>query len=403
MYTLYTYPGAGTAIASVVAAESANTEVEIVNIEFGKTNKTPEFLALNPIGKVPTLETPEGGIFESGAIARFFAGLRSDKGLLGQSNYEKALVDSWAQFGNNELYNNASPLLYPILIKSYAANFDQKKHDEFLPKFKRALQTLENHLLLRTYIVGEQITLADISCASAIFYPMKFIMDKSFRKDFSSVSRWFQTCVNQPEFAAVMGDVPLCEKAAVAGGAKKAEPKKAAKKAEAAPAPKPKKQEHPLAVLNKTKPSSMKMDAWKVQYSNTKPCIKAMDWFWENLDKEGYSIWFSDYKYNEDNTMLFMTCNAVGGFLQRSEEMRKYAFGVMDVVGEEGKELKITGCWLFRGDSEKPMMEANPEAEYYAWTKVTNYDDATKARVAAYWCNEEELEGLKIQDSKVFK
>jgi len=200
-----------------------------------------------------------------------------------------------------------------------------------------------------------------------------------------------------------MGDVPLCEKSA-AGGKKEApkKAKKAEKKADA-PAPKPKKQEHPLAVLNREKPSSMKMDAWKVQYSNTKPLSKAMDWFWENLDKEGYSIYFCDYKYNEDNTMLFMTCNAVGGFLQRSEEMRKYAFGVMDVIGEEGKELKITGCWLFRGDSEKPMLDANPEGEYYQWTKVTNFDDATKAKVAAYWVNEDDLEGMKIQDSKVFK
>jgi len=403
MYKLYTVFGAPTAVASLIAAEYNDVEVEIENIweSFGTANKTPEFLALNPIGKIPTLETPEGGIFESTAIERYLAGLRSDTGLLGQSNYEKALVDSWATFANTELAANASALIFPIVLKSFT--FDQKKHDEFLPKFKRALQALENHLLLRTYIVGEQITLADVACASALLYPMKFIMDKTFRKDYSNVSRWFTTCVNQPEFAAVMGDAPLCEKSA-AGGKKEApkKAKKAEKKADA-PAPKPKKQEHPLAVLNREKPSSMKMDAWKVQYSNTKPLSKAMDWFWENLDKEGYSIYFCDYKYNEDNSMLFMTCNAVGGFLQRSEEMRKYAFGVMDVIGEEGKELKITGCWLFRGDSEKPMLDANPEGEYYQWTKVTNFDDATKAKVAAYWVNEDDLEGMKIQDSKVFK
>ena len=33
--------------------------------------ETPEFLAKFPLGKVPALETPHGGIFESLAIARY--------------------------------------------------------------------------------------------------------------------------------------------------------------------------------------------------------------------------------------------------------------------------------------------------------------------------------------------
>ncbi|RLN92040.1 hypothetical protein BBJ28_00024637, partial [Nothophytophthora sp. Chile5] len=66
-------------------------------------------------------------------------------------------------------------------------------------------------------------------------------------------------------------------------------------------------------------------------------------------------------------------------------------------------DIIITGCWLFRGDSEKHMIEANPDAEYYTWKKVEELNDETKARIAAYWCNEDELEGKPIADSKVFK
>ncbi|ETK89973.1 hypothetical protein L915_06156, partial [Phytophthora nicotianae] len=235
-----------------------------------------------------------------------------------------------------------------------------------------------------------------------------FVLDKEFRKPYSAVNRWFSTLVNQPEFQAVVGDVPLIDVALTAEGdnsGKKAAKKDAPKKEKAAPkeeAPKPKKVEHPLAVLNREKPSSLNLDAWKVQYSNTKNLADAMTWFWEHLDTEGYSLWFCDYNYNSENTKMFMTCNAVGGFLQRSEAMRKYAFGVMDVCGAEGSEIIITGCWLFRGDSEKHMIEANPDAEYYTWKKA-ELNDETKARVAAYWCNEDELEGKPIADSKVFK
>ncbi|MFS7912171.1 putative glutathione S-transferase, Thioredoxin-like superfamily [Helianthus anomalus] len=39
--------------------------------QMGASNKTPEFLKMNPIGKIPVLETSEGPLFESYAIARY--------------------------------------------------------------------------------------------------------------------------------------------------------------------------------------------------------------------------------------------------------------------------------------------------------------------------------------------
>ncbi|CEG43519.1 elongation factor 1- [Plasmopara halstedii] len=377
-----------------------------------KDTKSSAFKSKTPIGKVPLLETEEGCIFESGAIARYIARLRPDLGLYGKTFFESGQIDGWIDFSAFELEVPLEVWVHPILGvgKFHAAASTKAKAD-----VRKVLQTLENHLHLRTYLVGEQVTLADIVVASSLVYPFKFVLDKEFRKPFPAVIRWFTTLVNQPEFQAVVGDVPLIDVALTAVGdnsAVKTVKKDAPKKEKAGPKkekvvvkeeePKPKKVEHPLAVLNREKPSSMNLDAWKVQYSNTKNLADAMTWFWEHLDTEGYSLWFCDYNYNNENTKMFMTCNAVGGFLQRSEAMRKYAFGVMDVCGAEGSEIIITGCWLFRGDSEKHMIEANPDAEYYTWKKA-ELNDETKARVAAYWCNEDELEGKPIADSKVFK
>ena len=49
------------------------------------------------------------------------------------------------------------------------------------------------------------------------------------------------------------------------------------------------------------------------------------------------------------------------------------------------------------------VLEANPDAEYYTWTRVDNFDAATKQKITEYWCNEDELLGKPIADSKVFK
>lgn len=73
--------------------------------------------------------------------------------------------------------------------------------------------------------VGDKITLADITVASALVYPMKLVVSPEYRKAFPCVTRWFTTCVNQPQFKAVIGTVELAKEEMTAEGAPKA-PKK---------------------------------------------------------------------------------------------------------------------------------------------------------------------------------
>src|SRR3546814_11732568 len=74
-----------------------------------------------------------------------------------------------------------------------------------------ALTVLENHLADKTYLVGDNVTLADITVASALLYPFKFVADAAYRAPFVNVQRWFNTLVHQPQFQAVIGAVVLCE------------------------------------------------------------------------------------------------------------------------------------------------------------------------------------------------
>ncbi|GMF80739.1 unnamed protein product [Phytophthora fragariaefolia] len=133
--------------------------------DMAKDLKSEEFQAKTPVGKVPILETEEGTIFESGAIAKYVARLRADTGLYGKTFFESGQVDAWIDFSAYELEIPLQAWLSPILgwAKFNAEALTKAKAD-----VKKALQTLENHLHLRTYLVGEQITLADIVVASAL-------------------------------------------------------------------------------------------------------------------------------------------------------------------------------------------------------------------------------------------
>lgn len=63
--------------------------------------KSPEYLKKNPLGKIPTLETPEGCIYESMSIVRYLA--RKAGKMYGNNPFETAQVDQWLEFINTQL------------------------------------------------------------------------------------------------------------------------------------------------------------------------------------------------------------------------------------------------------------------------------------------------------------
>ncbi|KAF2619624.1 hypothetical protein F2Q68_00042604 [Brassica cretica] len=282
--------------------------------------------------------------------------------------------------------------------------------------FAMGLDALNTHLTSNTYLVGHSITLADIITVCNLNLGFATVMTKSFTSAFPHVERYFWTVINQPNFKKVVGDVkqteavpPIASKKAAQPAKPKEEPKKKAAPAAEAPkpveeaeeAPKPK-IKNPLDLLP---PSPMVLDEWKRLYSNTKSNFRevAIKGFWDMYDPEGYSLWFCDYKYNDENMVSFVTLNKVGGFLQRMDLARKYAFGKMLICGSEAP-FKVKGLWLFRGpEIPKFIMDEVYDMELYEWTKVDISDEAQKERVSQMIEDAEPFEGEALLDAKCFK
>ncbi|KAK7267456.1 hypothetical protein RIF29_20130 [Crotalaria pallida] len=403
---------------TLIAAEYNGVQVQLApNFEMGVSNKTPEFLKMNPLGKVPVLETPDGPVFESNAIARHVARLNADANLLGSTAIEQSHIDQWIDFSTLEIDANIMKLLLPRLgFAQFLAPVEEAAN----AALKRALGALNTHLASNTYLVGHAVTLADIITTVNLYLGFTKFFVKSFSSEFPHVERYFWTLVNQPNFRKVLGQVqqtdayppiPSAKKPSQPKEAKpkaKEEPKKAAKPEPAKPAeeaeeeaPKPK-PKNPLDLLP---PSKMVLDDWKRLYSNTKTNFRevAIKGFWDMYDPEGYSLWFCDYKYQDENTVSFVTLNKVGGFLQRMDLARKYAFGKMLVIGSE-PPFKVKGLWLFRGQ-EIPQFVIDEcyDMELYEWTKVDISDEAQKERVSQMIEDFEPFEGEPLLDAKCFK
>lgn len=264
--------------------------------------------------RVPALETRFGTITEPNAIARYIAKLRADTELLGKSFFESAQVDQWLEFAAQEVDTAVTQWVYPVLG---FADYNENVYKTAVANLNKALAVLNSHLLLKTYLVGESITLADITVVSALYYAFKFVLDEKARAKYPNVVRWFVTCANQSAFKAVLGDVVFATEELKAGkvkAEKKAEKKvekkveKKEEKAEKAEAPAA--EAKPKDPFESLPPTSLNLDEWKRTYSNSRPNFYAsMDWFWQNYENEGWSLWKSSYNYNSDNTVDWQVCN----------------------------------------------------------------------------------------------
>lgn len=406
----------------LIAAEYCGVDINVV-----ETTTAP---AASLIKKLPVLEVVGSScIANSNAIARYVSKLRADAGLCGSTIVESAQVDSWIDFCSMDIELPATIWYYPVIGYFPSANSVAKEKAK--KDLATALGTLNTHLAEKTYLVGEKITLADITIASALVYPFKFVADPKYRTAFPNVMRWFDTCVNQSAFTAVIGKVVLAqkelEKATVPSGpdtnkkdnkkdkkekkAMEPKPEKAPKpkeekkpKKEEDGAPPVKKEEHIFKIMDKEKPSPFVMDTWKKTYSNCSDYQTAMNTFFEMFDAEGWSIYRGDYKFNEENKVLFMTSNLIGGFIQRTDEIRKWLFGTCTIRGEEGGLMKITHYFLIRGQEIEPLIKCNDDAEQYNWTKLaTPVSEADKKQLYDYWCSEGPLDGEACLDSRVYK
>ncbi|KAI9019052.1 hypothetical protein DFJ74DRAFT_708251 [Hyaloraphidium curvatum] len=409
---------------ALIAAKYNGLELETASDDWKSAIKSAGFLESFPLGKIPAFEGADGlKLFEGAAIAYYVAAAKEGSQLLGKDKAETAQVLQYVSFADSEIVPAQAAWTYPILGWIPVNKGAVTKATEDV---KRVLGVLNTILLKRTYLVGESVTLADIAVFSALLNLYKLVLDPETRAPFGNVNRWFTTIANQPEVVAVVGETALAEKAAAVEAPKKEEKKpKEEKKKEEKPKEEKKKEEKPKkeeddamedeeeAPQEKKKPNAMdllppspfNLDNWKRFYSNNNTRPDAVNYFWDNFDKEGWSMWRLDYKYNDELTLwvfVFMSSNLIGGFFQRLEACRKYAFGTLIVFGEDGKN-EIHGYFIIRGQEVPEILKDVPDYESYNFTKVDTTDPAVRKNWEDYIAWDGDLEGMKFADGKIFK
>ena len=164
----------------------------------GGANARPDFLQLNPLGKLPVLELDDGSVIaESLAICSYLEVLHPNPPLMGRTPQETAHIEMWTLRIDHELSQ-------PIALAFVHSSDFYRGRVEQVPEVAtwsraRALQTmawLDGELAERSHIAGDDYTLADIVAQCA------FVLGKAvglrISPEMTHLSRWFMQVSARP-------------------------------------------------------------------------------------------------------------------------------------------------------------------------------------------------------------
>ncbi len=131
-----------------------------------KEQKAPEFLALNPNGRIPVIvdRNASGGggeatVFESGAIL-FYIAEKSGR-LLATGGVARVEALKWLFFGSSQVTHTAMQVHYFLRRKETGAPFDNLA--VYSDELKRLYGILDHVLADRPFLAGDDYTIADIA------------------------------------------------------------------------------------------------------------------------------------------------------------------------------------------------------------------------------------------------
>ncbi|MGN7753426.1 glutathione S-transferase family protein [Sinorhizobium sp. 22678] len=147
------------------ALQELDAEFEFVRVNIlAGENLHPDFLRLNPAGKLPVLVDGDFVLTESAAIVMYLAEKYGDKGLMPADLKERAQAYRWSLFAVTELEQP----LWRIAKHTFLYPEDKRLPEDVAlarEEFAAMAAVLDRHMDGRAFIVGDNITVAD--CVTA--------------------------------------------------------------------------------------------------------------------------------------------------------------------------------------------------------------------------------------------
>ncbi len=185
--TLYGDSNSGNCLKSRWVADLLGLEYDWVEVDVVREEtQTEDFLALNPVGKVPLARWPDGRtLSESNAIMLYIADATpGGERFVPTDAFQRGQMMSWLFW---EQYSHETAIAVRRYHKHLLGKAEEDIDPGLLPKGRRALGVMELQLTRTEYLVGDKLTLADVALVAYTRWAHEGGFDLG---DFPSVQRW---------------------------------------------------------------------------------------------------------------------------------------------------------------------------------------------------------------------
>ncbi|RFU44116.1 glutathione S-transferase family protein [Paraburkholderia sp. DHOC27] len=174
-------------------------------MQFGRNNE-PDYLAMNPNARIPTLVDGDFVLWESNSILRYLVmeyGAASP--LYPSEPKQRASIDRWLDWSLSTLQPAERPVFWAV-VRTPEAERDTAKLASDLAAVTLLWKLVDNHLQARFFLEGEQCTLADIVIGA--YAKRWFGLDGVERPPLPNLERWYTRLSTRTGFKKYV-DFPL--------------------------------------------------------------------------------------------------------------------------------------------------------------------------------------------------
>ena len=172
-YVLHCFAQSGNAYKAALTLELAGADWEPRFVDyFGGETRTPEYRALNLMGEVPILLHNNLVLSQSGVILDYLA---ESLGQFGPDDAaERREILRWMFFDNHKLTSYTATLRF---MRTFGDAPDPVILRFLRGRAETAWGILDSHLAGRRFVVGEHLTIADLSLCGYLFWPEEIGVD----------------------------------------------------------------------------------------------------------------------------------------------------------------------------------------------------------------------------------
>jgi glutathione S-transferase len=157
----------------------------------------PDFLAMNPHGRIPVIRDDDAAVWESHAILRYLAARHGAGRFWSDDPLARARVDGWMDWSQTALQPD-------FLIGVFWGFFRTPEDKRNWPAIRAALarcvrhfEKLDRLLEGRSFLLGDALTLADITAGTSLYRYFELQIE---RPQLPQVERWYRALQQRPAF-----------------------------------------------------------------------------------------------------------------------------------------------------------------------------------------------------------